>query len=107
MQCRHGSVSEILKKRKMKEINMKVNHVELVCLSAQLVQHGEMRGEIGLQRARVETDRLIPDRNEIRSRSGISTGEQRHLVTDLDQRVGEMRHDSLGATVESRWHGLV
>jgi hypothetical protein len=38
---------------------------------------------------------------------GIRTGEQRDVVTQFDESVGQMRYDAFGAAVQSRRHRLI
>ena len=55
----------------------------------------------------IEADRLVAHGHQRRLGPRLGAGEQRHVVAELDQGVGEMGDDPLGAAVEARRDGLV
>ena len=57
--------------------------------------------------AGIEPDRLIAHRHQLGLGLRVGAGEQGHLVAQVDQRVGQVGDDPLGAAIESRRHGFV
>ena len=86
---------------------MEVEDVELVRPAVQLVQHAEMGGEVRLQGVRVEPDGLVTDGYQPRLGPGVGAGEQHDVMPEIDQGVGKVGHDPLGAAVEAGWHRFV
>src|SRR6185437_1977147 len=107
MQRRYGTSGNVLEEWKMYEVRMEVDDVELVRPSPHLVHHREMRREVGLERVRIEPDRLIPDGDERRPRLRVCAREEDHIVAQVHQRVRQVGDDPLGAAVEARRHCLV
>ena len=107
MQRGDGLRRDLLEEGKMDQVDVEVQDVELGAPLAQLVQHREMRREIGLERGRIEPDGLVTHRHERGSGARLGTGKQRHLVAELDQRVGEMGDDPFGTAVKTGRDGLV
>ena len=107
MQRGHGPARQLLEEREMDEVDVEVEDVELVRPPMQLVQHGEMGGEIGLQWVRVEPDGLVADGHQPGLGPGVGAGEQHDVMPELDQGVGKMGHDPLGTAVEAGRHRFV
>ncbi len=107
MQGGDGLVSQPLEEGKVNEVDVEVDDVELMLSEVHLLQHAQMGGEIRLEGVRVEPDSLITNRNEPRARLRLRAGEERHIVAELDQCIGEMSHDPLGAAVETGRHSLI
>ena len=99
MQRGHRAVRETLEQREMNEIDVEVEDVEFVGALAHLMQHREMRGDVGLERAGIEPDGLLAHGNESRRRAGVSAGEQGDVVPQFHQRVCQVGDDTLGAAV--------
>ena len=99
MQRGHGSRRKILEERKVDEVDVEMQEIELVPAQMKLVQHGKVSRQVRFQRRRVEPNSLVAHRNQSRPRMGLRTREQRDLVPKLDESVGQMRHDPLGAAV--------
>ena len=91
----------------MQHVDMEVQHVELVGAPAHFLQHRQVRGEIGLEHCRIEPDRLVAHRHQFGAGARIGAGEQRHLMAQINQRVGKVSDDALGAAVEFRRGGFV
>ena len=91
----------------MQKVRVKVQHVELACARKHFVQHRKMGGDIGFARRIVQSKRALATRVQRSARARISAREQRHFVTEVDQRVGKVRDDPLGAAVQARRHRLV
>ena len=66
MQRRHRARRNPLEQREMQQVDVEMQHVELVRALAHLVQHREVRGDVGFERRRIEADRLIAHRREPR-----------------------------------------
>ena len=75
--------------------------------SFDLVQHGQVRGEVGFQRR--GSSRIACSRTAHQPRLGacIGRGEQRDLVAEIAQRIAQVRDDSLRAAIELRRYGFV
>jgi hypothetical protein len=71
---------ERLEERKMEEVDVEMQHVELVAPFVQLVQHREMRREVGVERAGIEPDRLVAHGHERGPGPRLGAREQGHLV---------------------------
>ena len=56
--------------------------------------------------ARVQTQRARPDGFQLGLGDGVAGREQRHVMAEIDQRLGDLGHDALGAAVEFRRHGF-
>ena len=107
MEGGHRAVGERFEKREMDEIDVEVQDVELERVLADVVEHGQVRGQVGLERRRIEPDCLIALGDEARRGARLGAREEGHIVTEIDKRVGEVRDDSLRASVETRRHRLV
>jgi hypothetical protein len=70
----------------------------------QLVQ---MRGQVRLQRRGVQPDGLVAHRGQSGGGLRLGAGEQRHVMAQGHQRVGQVRHHPLGAAVQLGRHGFV
>ena len=97
----------LLEERKMDQVDVEMQDVELVAPLVQLVQHRQMGREVGLERAGIEPDGLVAHRHERGPGPRLGTGEQRHLVAELDQGVGEVGDDPFRAAVEAGRDRLV
>ena len=91
--------------RKVKMIDVKMQHVELGGMRADLVEHQHVVGH-GVADRSVEAQRLGAARHEIRGGDRIAAREQRHLVAQRDQFLGEIGDDALGAPIEPGRHAL-
>ena len=88
-----------------------MDHVEVAgAARVDLVQHGDMvRGGIYLG---VEENLVVDHRLKLGGGGGVSGGEERHIVPQLDERLGEIGDHSLGPAVFVRgngylkWHNL-
>ena len=87
---------------------MEVQHVELVRRAVQRRSSmREMRGDVGVAGdRRVEAERAGRGRREPGASVRIAAREEGDVVTQIDQRLDEVRHDAFGAAVEAGWHGL-
>lgn len=96
----------MLEKWKLQQVGVEMDDVEFGRARADIVQHREMRRDIGLERRRIEAQRLLSCGNQLRTRDRIATGEQDHVVTKLDQGIAQIGHYPFGPAVELRWHGF-
>ena len=80
---------------------MKVQHVELVGALEHTLDHRHVQ-RIGIADGPVEPQGPRPDGVELGSGHRIAAGEQRHVVPQRHQLLGQPRHDALGAAVELR-----
>ncbi len=91
--------------RKVEVIDVKMQHVELGGVRADLVEHQHVVGN-GVADRRVETQRLGAARHEVRRGDGVAAREQRHIVAQRDQFLGEIGDDALGAPIEPGRHAF-
>ena len=101
MQRGQRAVRERLEEREMKQIDVEMEHIELVGARADLVQHREMRGNVGLERVRIEPHCLLAHRDEARPRAGVAAREERHIVAELHERIRQVGYDPFGAAIET------
>jgi len=78
---------------------VKVEDVEVVRTRAKTVQHREMRGDLGLARRVVEAQRASASGLQHRARPRIPAREKRDLVSEVYQRIGEVRDNAFRPAV--------
>ncbi|MNE46266.1 hypothetical protein D3C80_1405930 [compost metagenome] len=100
-------VRQITEEGEMHHVGVEMDDVEIVGAVQHLRQHGHVRGQIGLQRLRVQANGLISHRDQSRPRLGLGAGEQGDVMAQIDQGVGQVGHHPLGAAVETWGHGLI
>src|SRR6185312_14618409 len=84
------SVRQWLEERKVQQIRMKVQDVELTGPRAHLIEHAEVRGHVRLQCGRIEAQRLVAYRGQRRSCLRALAREQRDRVSEGDELVTEI-----------------
>jgi hypothetical protein len=87
-------------------IHVEVDQVELAGALAHLLHQQHMRRN-GVADRRIQAQRPWPGGHQGRSGSRISTCEQRHLMPERHQFLGQERHNPFGAAVEFGWNCLV
>ncbi len=107
MQGGHGPVGERLEHRKVQQVEMEVQQIELRSSALDLMQHAQVCGEIGFPCRRVESYRLIPNRNQPGSGARIRGGEQSHVVPQGDEGIAKMRDHPFGAAIELGRYRLI
>lgn len=92
----------------MQIVDVKVNDVEFVALDQfdDLVEHHKMMGDL-IDAPFVESQRSGTARNEPRACDGVTAGKQRDVMTLVNQLLGEVRHDALGAAVQLRRNAFI
>ena len=90
----HGAIGDRPKQRKMELVDVEMQDVEFIRLLAHPVEHQHVVGnrvaDIG-----VEPQRHRYARHQFGAGDRIAAGEQRHIVTQPDQLVGEIGDNSL------------
>ncbi len=94
-----GLAGRVLEEGELDHVGVEVDDVELIGPPADLVQHGHVRGEVGLQRRGVQPDGLVADGGQFGLGAGVGAGEQGDIVAEIDQGVAEVRHHPFGAAV--------
>ena len=84
---------------------MRVYHVELVRTPRNHLELHENR-RVKILHRRVEPQRARPDRLELGFRLAVAGGEQRDVVAEFDQCIGEVGDHALRAAVKFRRHGF-
>jgi hypothetical protein len=102
MKRRQRAIGNALENWIVHEIDMEVHDVELVGTQTHLVEHREMRGNLRFELRGVKTDRAIASHDEPGAGARIAARKERHVVAEIDERIGEVCNNSLGAAVESR-----
>jgi hypothetical protein len=102
MQGGQRETGNVLEERKVQQIGVEMQHIEVVGVLAHLVQQRQMGGDVGFQRGRVEPDRLVAHGHKTRAGPRIGAAEQGDLMAQVDQRVGKVGHDALRAAIQPR-----
>src|SRR3954467_9511166 len=88
----------------MQTLRMEMDDVEGISEPCDALHHDKMRHQrIGAS----QSERTGPCRFEPRARRRIAAREQRHLMAKLDQLLGEIGNDPLGAAIQLRWAGFM
>jgi hypothetical protein len=85
---------------------MEVDDVEVVRLPQNRFQ-GQDLVRHRILAARIEAQSLAADRDQAGAGVRITAREQRHVVSELDQMLGQVRHDPFSTAIEARRHGLL
>jgi hypothetical protein len=101
MQRGEGAFGDVLEQREMHQIDMEMQQVELVGAAAHVVQHRQVRGQIGFERMRVQPEGARTRRDQFGARAAVPAGEDRDLVSQIDQCIGQVSHDAFCASVEA------
>ena len=107
VQGRQGLVRAFLEQREVDHVGVEVDDVELVGAVQNFAQHRQVGGEIGFQRRRIQADGLITHRHQAGLGLGVGAGEKGHVVAQIDQGVGQMRHHTLRTAIQLGRHGLI
>jgi hypothetical protein len=84
---------------------VEVQHVEVGGARDHLLDHREVRRDrVG---AAAEAQRRRRARDQLGARRRVAAREQRHVVPEVDQRLGQKMDDALGAPVQLRGHALM
>ncbi len=96
-ECARG---HFLEQREVQHVGVEVQHVKLVHAASDLVQHGQVCGQVGLQRRGVQPDRLVAHGRQARLGGGISAGKQGHVMSEIDQSVAQVGDHSFRTAIE-------
>ena len=99
VQRRHERRVLALEQRERVIVHVEMQHVELVGAAADHFHQQHVRRD-AVADCRVEAQRARPDGFESRFRLRIAGCEERHVVAELDERLGDIGNDALGAAVE-------
>ena len=80
-------------------VEVEVQEVEIGGAPVDALQHHHVQ-RVGVAHRAVEPQRPRPRRFELRRRHRIAAGEQRHVVTERDQFLGQPGYHPLGAAIE-------
>src|SRR5215212_4700949 len=61
-----------------------------------------MRGHVGLERRWIEPDRALAHGEEVGFRLRVRTGEERNVVAELDEGIGQVGHNPFRAAIKTR-----
>ena len=82
-----------------------MQEVELRSALRNGLQHRHVQG-VCVAHLAVEPQRTRPSRFQLGARHAVAAGEQRHVMTEIDQGLGEPGDDPLGAAVEFGRHSF-
>ena len=91
---------------KVQVIDVKVNHVKVMCHREHFFEHENMVSEL-VYALLVEPQGPGAARYQSSCGFGVSAGEKSNVVPLVHQLLGEVRNDSFSATVELRRNALV
>src|SRR6185503_18276882 len=100
MHRRNGTVLEPFEQREVQQVGVEMENVESASELAHLVQHLQMRRLLGFERPRVEPEGLWACCHQLGLGTGIAGRKQHDLVTEVAQSIAQVRHHSLGPSVE-------
>ena len=101
MQRRDERRVELREQRERHVVEVKVQHVEFMRTLTHAFEQQHVRRE-GVADRRIEAQRARPCGFERRTGFGVAACEQRHIVAEVHERIGEVGHHALGAAVEFR-----
>ena len=84
--------------RKMQIVNVEMNNVELCCTLEHAFEHHRLVGQF-VDALVVQTQRALASRHQPRLGHRVSAREKRHLVTLVDQFLGEVRYNPFRTSV--------
>ena len=105
MQCSDSAARDRPEQRKLKLVDMEVHDIEVVSALAHAIEHQHVIGN-RVADAGVEPQRLGHARHQIRRRDRIAAREQRHVVAERHQLLGEVGNDPLSAAVKPWRHAF-
>jgi hypothetical protein len=91
----------------MEEIDVKMKHVEVVCIASYAFEHRKVEREVALERLRIEAYGAIACRDQPAFGLGIAGGEERDVMAQFHQCVDEMGDDAFGPAIKRGRDGLV
>ena len=106
VQGRDRARREVAEERQVQEVDMEVNDVELVGPLADPVEHRQMGGEVRFE-IRVQPKRALAAGHPGRPGARLGAREQGDVVTELDQRVGQIGNDPFRPAIEPGRDGFV
>jgi hypothetical protein len=90
----------------MDQVDMKVQHIEILGALPDLLEHHDMIGQSILDPG-IEPQSRLGTGDQAGRRLRIAAGEKGHVVTLPHQLFRQKRYDSLGAAVQARWHAFI
>ena len=105
MQGGHRAMSRAGKQRQVQQVEVEVQDVERRSLPADPIQHHQVMRQRILH-AGIEAQRDVGAGDQARGRFRIRSGEQRDIVSKLNQFVREVSDDALGAAVAAGRHAF-
>jgi hypothetical protein len=105
MQGRHERRGLPAKQRERVVVEMEMQEVEVGRLPADLLQHHHMQGT-RVANGPIEPQRSGPYRPELGGRDGIAAGEQRDIVPERDQLLGQPGDYPFRSAIELGRNGL-
>ena len=105
VQRRHRAVDEVADQRIVQNVDVKVKDVEFVRHLAHRIQHHDVMRRRVLD-AGIEPQGGVAERKKAGGRGRIAAGEQRHVVAEPHQFLGQIGDDPLGAPVLARRNTL-
>jgi hypothetical protein len=100
-----GAVGAVAKERELHHVGVEVDDVELVGQGPDLGDLAQVSGEIGFQGRGIKPDGLVANGDQLGLGLGFGAGEQGDVVTEIDERVGQVGDDTLRAAIQTWRNG--
>src|ERR1700683_340900 len=105
VQCGQGPCRQRAEKRKMEQIDVKMENVELIRTLPDLINHQhEVRNDVA--HCRIKAERTGTTGSQFGAGDGIPTPKERHIVAKPDKFFGQVGNDPLSAAIETRRNAL-
>ena len=103
---RQGPIGNVPHQRSVKQVDVEVQHVELVDPAADLVQHDHVvRQRIAYRR--IEAQRYVAAADEPGRCLGVAAGKQRDIVSLAHEFFSQKRNDAFRAAIKPGWHAFI
>src|ERR1700683_345910 len=105
VQCGQGPCRQRAEKRKMEQIDVKMENVELIRTLPDLINHQhEVRNDVA--HCRIKAERTGTTGSQFSASDGIPARKERHIVPKPDKFFGQVGNNPLSAAIETRRNAL-
>ena len=106
MQRRQGPIGKVPHQRSVNQVDVEVQHVELVDPAADLVQHDHVVRQ-RIAHRRIEAQRYVAAADEPGRCLGVAAGKQRDIVSLAHEFFSQKRNDAFRAAIKPGWHAFM
>ncbi len=107
MQGGDGLVRQPLEEGEVDHVGVEMDDVEVVGAVQDGGEQGHVRGQVRLERGRVQADGAIAHRHQLGPGAGISAGKQGDFVAQVHQGICQVGDHPLGSTIKTRGNSLI